>query len=506
MKKSLFFVLAFAGLVLAGCNSKENAKKVYQQAYFASFGFAAADNEAFPFDQIKENPSAGKISFTLPVGTPASVLTSLKPVFEVEVPKTEKTEPVVSVGGEPVQSGAALDFSSVVDFVITVGDVNTLYSVEVKVKNAPSWVLIASSDSTVYNTAPYLEVNPVSGDPVVVTQNTYGNRNVFAFKVEGTKLVNLTSSAYISENDGRDCSVAFDPDGTPYIAYYDCKDGTGSATLKVSVKKVTAEGAVYVGEQGAIANPESGAPILFPIAANNIYVASNFGRGAVAAGFTRRNHNLAQWDGTAWTNNVALAERPSKRGYNNYSAFTKDAAYLMIFDNATSGAHVMDIYKYAEGAWSVVKEGFAPKTTTDGSVIGTIYTTNQSIAADDNGNVYVSLGADYDGSGYSLGVTRISAKDTTLIGGVIADAYVHTSTQSSVAVDALGTPYIAYFDNVIDKVAIRWIDSSTKTWSDPVVISGSSSRISNIKFNKDGRGFIAVKNDEGKLDLYATAE
>ena len=501
--KKLFFVFAAAIMVFAACSPKEDTKKVYQPAWFASFGFTAADNSGVvPFDQIVEKPSAGKVSFSLPVGTPANALKSLKPVFEVAVPETEKTVPVVKVGDQVVESGDAIDFSSVVDFVITVGDVNTLYSVEVKVKNAPSWAKIASSDSTVYNTAPYLEVNPVSGDPVVVTQNTYGTRNVFAFKPEGAKLVSLTSSAYISDNGGRDCTVAFDPDGTPYIAYYDCKEGTSATTLKVSVKKVVASGAEYVGNQCDIYTPETGFQVIFPFAPNNIYVAGSTRQ----SGATRRSLNVAQWDGTAWTNGISIAERPvTKRGYYNYSAFAKDAAYLMTFNNETSGAHAMDIYKYSNNAWSVVKEGFAPKKTTDQTVIGTIYTTNQCIAADDNGNIYVSLGADYDGTGYTLGVTRISAKDTTLIGGVISNASIATSTQSSVAVDALGTPYVVYF-NKESKVVITWIDSATKAWAAPVVLAEDASKISEIKFNKDGRGFIAVKNEGGKLDLYATAE
>ena len=497
MKKNLFFLALTAIVAFCACNPKDE-KKVYDPAYFSCFGFKAEDNPSvISQDYIIENPASGKLSFAFPAGASAEGIKALKVSFELSEAKDEDSVPVVKVDGSEVKDGDVFDFSSPVDFYVSVGNVNTLYSVSVKIKDAPSWKSIAQSEEDVYNSNPGMAINPVDGYPYFAARV---DNHVFAFKTTSSSIESLTKDQ-LDDVEADNPFISCDPDGVPYVIFDDKKTGTSATTKKVSVVKIENGAVSFVGPQSALYASENGSFALFPFSSDNVWAAFGAGRN----GGTRRNLTLAHYSASAWELDQKAGENSDKRAYYVRSAIKGDKAYLLCFNNLTSGANVFDIYKYENSTWGDF--GSVALISTSKEDIGTIYLTNMDIDADDQGNVYILATADYDGGGYKLAVTRVSPDGVRTLIGSPVPAYIHTTTSANIAVGPDGTPYIVYVANGDYDIAVRYIEPSSRDWSDEVILPAASGeaqvRLAGIAFNADGKAFVGLKNKADKLEVLA---
>lgn len=512
MKKTLFLIAAVACMALAACNKEEpkhDPVVVYDNVSFSSFGFTAQDNpEVLGMDIIVEAPKSGKIEFALPFGTDENVLKALIPSFELNPGKDKAPEAKVMVGETEYAAGTPVDFSKTVDFIITNGDKNSLYSVSVSIKNAPAWTLAATSDSTFYST-PFMAVNPVDDLPYVsgiLNADSNADRYPIAYKVADGKFSGLTKGGVIVQNRADNTVVAFDPSGNVYAHFLDYVNGSSATLLRSSVVAFDNGSAKFLGNAADL--PAVGAnAALFPFASNNIWTAFNVKNST--DGLTKRLLSLSSFNGSSWTNKLSINGRPaSNYGYMTFAASRDGLNYLLVYNQ---NVQTISLYSFVNNNWTTIFEDLIINKA-DGSTPEThpINLRSMDLAIDSEGNPYIMVIYQYSSDTYNPGVIKydIEAKTQTLVGGAV-NLDGEDLRYFSIALSPTNVLYMAY-QNADKKPAVMYIDSKTKAWSTPTVLDGCNLNgiyAPTIRFNKKGVGFIAAKDtDSAKCVLYSTTE
>ncbi len=492
LKRTLLAVLAGAALLTA-CK-KEKGNDVIPVS-FSSFGFTAVANANYlKTDNIIENPTSEALSFTLPYGTDPDAVSKLVPSFVV----TEGAS--VSVGDAEVVSGeTVVDFSSEVQFVISLKNNYKAYTVSVKIAEPAKWAQVAESDNGAAGD-PALTINPKDGVPYVMGAMTYSyedetgatksRKEPHLFKFESVTLMDMAGA--LAEVDSKCFAVDFNPEGVPYVSFY---DGT---LAKQSVMKVTGVGeASYVGEAGQMFKTGTGANssvAVFPISDNDVWCAQrNDDRNVVVA---RRSLNLAHFDGSAWTNNNQITGRTAADyAYCVLGRIISGVPYMYVYNQNSQS---ISIYKYSDNAWTTMFESLKIKQA-DGQTDATLdlYAMDFDIASD--GSVYVMTGADYSTTKvYNIGVVRISADGSSqqIIGGEMTEVNIDKYRNASMSLDANDVPYVVYTkpdaEGSSKHLFITYIDSKTKTWAPEEALGADACDFAVIRFSESGVGYVAA--------------
>lgn len=506
------FLAALASVALLAACDKNKENEVIPVS-FSSFGFYAKDNAgALKTDYIEANFNSDVISFTLPYGTDPDALKTLVPEFTVtEGASVNVADASGAPDGNDLVSGvSAIDCSSDVQLVVFLKNNYKAYTLSVRVAEPARWEKVAETSLSVKYT-PALAVNPKDGVPYVAgtSPNENGEAAPHLFKLDGAELKDVAGALAIAKADG--VSLSFDPAGVPYVAFAD-----GAFTNKFSVKRVADGKGTYVGEGGQMFGTSAtfnSVSAVFPISENDIWCAHFNNTNKVAV--PRRGLNLAHYDGSGWTNGVAIAGRePASYANGVFGRTINGVPYLYVYGTKTKSvpSHI-SLYKLDGGNWTTIFENLEVLGT-DGQPVGgySAFFSDFDIASD--GTVYLLFCVLFNAADdYQIGVVKYdpATGKQVIVGGVMTDTInMNSSTTASMALDSNDVPYvsISYKDGDVMKTTVRHIDSKTKTWSELETLA-SNSNFSDIVFAEDGTGYIVTRETVGedtKYVLYSTAK
>lgn len=514
MSKRTFLAALASVALLAACDKSKEDEIV--SVSFSSFGFYAKDNASvLKSDYIEESFNSDAISFTLPYGTDPEALKTLVPEFAVtEGASVNVADASGAPDGKDIVSGSTpIDCSSDVQLVVFLKNNYKAYKLSVKIAEPAKWSKVAETALVVKYT-PALAVNPKDGVPYVVgtSPNENGEPAPHLFKLDGAELKDVAGALAMAKADG--VSLSFDPAGVPYVAFAD-----GAFTNKYSVKRVADGKGTYVGEGGQMFGTSAtlnSVSAVFPISEKDVWCAHYNNTNKVAV--PRRGLNLAHYDGSGWTNGVAIAGRePASYANGVFGSTINGVPYLYVYGNGTKTipSHI-SLYKLDAGNWTTVFEDLKVNGS-DGQPINPInsfgaYFSDFDIASD--GTVYLLFCARFiSAEDYQIGVVKYdpATGKQVIVGSVMTDTInMNSSTTASMALDSNDVPYvsISYKDGDVMKTAVRHIDSKTKTWSELVTLA-SNSNFSDIVFAEDGTGYIVTRETVGedtKYVLYSTVK
>ena len=511
MSKRTFLAALASVALLAACDKSKEDEIV--SVSFSSFGFYAKDNaDVLKSDYIEESFNSDAISFTLPYGTDPEALKTLVPEFTVTAGASVN---VADASGAPdgkdiVSGSTPIDCSSDVQLVVFLKNNYKAYKLSVKIAEPAKWSKVAETSLSVKAT-PALAVNPKDGMPYVAgtSPNENGEAAPHLFKLDGAELKDVAGALAIAKADG--VSLSFDASGVPYVAFAD-----GAFTNKYSVKRVADGKGTYVGEGGQMFGTSAmfnSVSAVFPISEKDVWCAHYNNTNKVAV--PKRGLNLAHYDGSGWTNGVAIAGRePASCANGVFGRIINGVPYLYVYGTKTSKvpSHI-SLYKLEGGNWTTIFENLEVLGT-DGQPVGgySAYFSDFDIASD--GTVYLLFCVLFNAAeDYQIGVVKYdpATGKQVIVGGVMTDTTKMTSsTTASMALDSNDVPYvsISYKDGNVMKTAVRHIDSKTKTWSELVTLA-SNSYFSDIVFAEDGTGYIVTREivgEDTKYVLYSTAK
>ncbi len=506
LKRTIAAVLA--GAVLLTACDKEKGEEVIPVS-FSSFGFTAECNANYlKSDQIIDEISSDALSFVLPYGTDPDAVTKLVPTFVA----TEGASVATEDGAEVVSGKTAVDFSSDVQIIISLKNNYKAYTVSVRIAEPARWTKVAESVEGASGD-PVLTVNPKDNVPYVLGAiENESQDQPHLFKFEGGALVDVAGA--LAEVDSKCFALDFNPDGVPYVSFYD------GGLAKQSVMKVGGTGGVsYVGEAGSMYKTGTGSnssAAIFPVSDNNLWCAQRNDDRNVDV--DRRALNLAHFDGSAWTNNNQITGRTaSDYAYCVLGRIISSVPYLYVYNQNTQS---ISLYRYSGGSWTAVFESLRIKKA-DGESYATLNLRAMDFDIASDGSVYVMAAADYSVEKvYNISVVRISADGSgqQIIGGETA-VDIADYRNASMSLDANDVPYVIYTkpdgEDSSKHLYITHIDTKTKTWSSEERLSSGTCDFAVIRFDGNGTGYVAAKvsnpSADGsssvvKYELFSSAE
>lgn len=503
MKKIFWMLCSMTVLFAAGCESdKTEDEGPVGEARITSFVFSAEKNADFLLKDYTGTITDSKISVQVPAGTDVS---SLIATFEVEQEGT-----VVTVNGtEQVSGTTANDFSVAVDYLVTFGKKNALYTVTVGELPEATWQKVSETELATNEFR--MAIDPTDNQPgfaIQVRSEEDAQGPILYAKLDGSSLSSETAYA----GNSNYLAFGYNKSGQPYIFFQDYVETsseragaivtyTGGKWNRENV--TTQQPNVYVGH--AICDVDGK---MFVFSSNN----------KAGTNVPRREINMTTLSGGAWTTDQAIPNRPLNRGYWPI-AYEKDNTLYLMVSNPASPMSV-SFYKYANNTWSTILEAYSyPSASGDGTFQDfPIKGIGPNIVADDEGNIYAAVSYMY-----SPQVLKINAatQEVSLVGSAIAPVGSIAGRYCRVAISPLGKLYLVYkkADDAAQLQVVS-LDDTTKDWGAPVQISTDEAEDFDIKFAPDGTAYLAytVSNDidmstgtvitPGKLVLYklATAE
>ncbi len=481
MKKLLF--LAAAAACAFACKPAEEEVPVVDVT-MSSFAFTAEKNAALKSDITVEKPSSA-VSVVLPYGTEDEVLKSLIPTFTVTEGAT------VTVGEDEIESGVtALDFTYPVDFLVTVNEKsNALYTVTVKVGEPAKWVKKAES------------AIEFTSEPAMTLSQDGKNLYLFGYDKEGSHPVMLaydgavlTQIGETGEETAQFIASGCAPDGAPYGAFYD------KTSKQVKVYAYRNGKAEAVGDASAILQPTGnsvGTSSIVPIAENNVYLFLMSSKADTGSGLIKRGVNVCHWDGTAWSQFGALPDWAGSATYDTRVKWVGGVPYIFVLDYTKAEFY---IYKYADDAWQTVCAAVHPLKTDNETPITTADfkygAMNFDVAS--NGDIYLVAAANYASDDNEVGVIKydIEKKTTSIVGGVMSGVLTSKCRYLSMALDDNDVPYVVYGNTFLEGEPsyVRYINSKTRLWSDPVAVAAGQTAGIDIQFGADDAGYIVYQD------------
>ena len=480
MKRFLLFTAACI-LALQGCEKNEPSKEEKSVA-MTSFGFYSEDNPGvLNSDVLLEGISSASLTVRLPFGTSNEALKTLVPRFVT----TEGAS--VIVGEKTVESGkTALDFSSPVDFIVSLDGTNALYTVTVLIVEPTTWRMAAESQSQIY-AGPVLATSPSDGS-VYMLATSAGADSKTRFPVLYRYDSGKISEKTVAESGAKNLALEVSSDGAAYVSYYDYSASpVGQTVMKVSgdaVSAVGAAGSVYKSGGNTLTSVA-----LFPFTEDNVWYAGYNDLGN--AGVARRALNLAHFTGTDWANGQNMPGRNAEdRAYNNIGRIVGKTAYLCTHNQNT---HSVSVYKYENNVWSAVFESIKIAKLDGSDAEINLRDMDFDVASD--GNIYLAVAANFTSETYSPAVVRYDIKTgkQTIIAGVLSNVDIDSGRNISLSLDANDVPHLVYEGNTDGITYLTYINAN-RQWSDPVAISSGASDGCAIRFAEDGTGYIAFKD------------
>jgi len=466
-----------AGGIFVSCEDDGDDVKLpeYGDAEFVSFGFYAEDNQGNLLEDYVVENITGDFSIALPNYVDKSALIAR---FEVTEDDTVFVEGVVQESGV-----TANDFTLPVDYLVTEGTSNSLYTVTVEDLPDAVWTSLASDTTDMREVV--MRVNPVSGIPYigyVQSADDSDNYKAGVLVLEGTQLAILGETT-ASETRASDISMAFDASGVPYIAFADYSNENKSA----SVMSYTSSGWGYVGGDSGhgITDTEIGHNDIVLKSDNNpMLLAVNDGKDGQ---IPRRNLNISDFNGSTWETSITIPGRPSETNtYYPKACRVGDSIYLGVLNVSLS---TISVYKYTDGSWTTISEGYMDEEATG------IYYRDFDMDVDANGNIYVAIADNVLGEEIIRPrVIKYNEEDASWddIGSPI-DVDATSGREFSLAISPTGVPYMLYRnENMYPAMVI--FDETTQDWTEPEVIESVESESLYLDFAPNGVGYAVFTN------------
>lgn len=464
------------GNFFSSCEDDENDVKLpeYGDAEFVSFGFYAEDNPGNLLNDYVVDNITGDISVALPQYVDK---TSLVARFEVTDDDT------VFVNGVIQESGvSANDFTTPVDYLVTEGTSNSLYTVTIEDLPDAVWTPLASDTTDMRETV--MKVNPVTGIPYIAyvqSADDSDNYKAGVLMLDGTQLTILGGST-LSEARASDVNLAFDADGIPYVVFTDYSNENKSA----SVMSFTGSAWNYVGGSlgKGITDTEIGYNDLVLLSDNNpMLVAVNDGRdGAIE----RRNLNISLYDGSAWQTSITIPGRPTTNTYYPKACRYGNSVIVGVLNVSES---TFSVYKYTDGSWTTISEGYSDERATG------IYYRDFDMDVDASGNIYVALADNILGEDIVRPRVIKYNEETSswddLGSPINVDGTV--GREFSLAISPAGIPCMLYRDENMYPVMVAF-DETTQDWSNPDVLENVESESLYLDFAPNGVGYAIFTN------------
>lgn len=473
----IFFAALTAG-VLTSCKKDDPVVEESGEAKLATFGFYQEDNDGVIF-QDYEVVVTGNIAIALPKEVDKSALVARF--------TTTDAEAVVTVATVEQKSGITVnDFTVPVDYIVTNGTNNAKYTVTVS--NSPDyvWTMAGVSEFTVSEFA--MKVNPVTNIPYVVFNYSAGSSDlrkagVFTFEDNAWSAVGTDT---ITTAGVSNVALSFDNSGKPYVAFSDYGNETSRTP---TVKSFNGTGWANVGTPGitdvrtqfnSLALDKNGQLYLF---------AMNDAAGILA----KRALNISTFNGSAWTANQALSVRTLPNAYRIRSKQENGNIYLAVNDYGNNSGTV-SVYVLENGTWSVLAEGMRHEEATESNYY------DLAMDVDSKGNVY-AMSIEKLGEEYKLVIHKYTAssKNWSIYGSPITLG--SNNRYYDLAISPFDVPYVIY-RTVEEQYAFTFIDSETKTWTEPSLFPTVTSSDSFIDFDATGKGYAVVQNADNKLVIY----
>ena len=518
MKKSLFYALAIIVIVFVSCDQEPSPVQT-NPVYFESFGLYAEDNvDIIVSDYIVNNISTTNvINIELPSTTYSENLKRLCPRFVVSSEDvTVSVDPTLIVVDETgdssgtetleeqvdntedniVTSGKTkIDFSSPVEFLLSNGTDNFIYTVNVTI--APeNFKLIASATDNLL-TGPQVAIDNSNNIYIAEVMNSdnddYDFPVMYEFK-DGmlSDAIKLTESRANSHGIAIDC----DPQGVPYMSFQDYTDDLN----KTTVMKVESGKPTVVGSYGAIyrlTNPGA----IFPVSADNIFVAGN--NAVKQDNLAKRALNIAQYSGGNWTNALSIPGRTLSSGYNVMGHIINGVPYLMVLNYPDESSYSM--YKYIDTGWTTVFEQLQLKKQ-DGTLITEGYALWFDFDVASDGSIYIAVAGQFLTEDYVLTVLKYnsSTNDFDFIPGPSPVIYTSNQQRVEFTLDNNDVPYLAY-NNRTDgsyRPFITYIDPNTTTWTTPEPVCAEHCEDPQLIFDSNNKLYVVTTAND-MLAIYA---
>lgn len=487
MKRTIFSLLYLfvMACIFVACDDDNDDMPVYGEAELVSFGFYAEDNEGVLFNDYVAATIAQEIRIALPDYVDRSAL----------VARFEATEDdVVAVGEELQVSGeTANDFSTPVDYVVTEGTNNSMYTVVIDKLPDAVWSPLSSDATNMREIV--LKVNPVNQLPYigfVQSGETTDDYQAGVLVLEEGVLAPLGGLA--SEGRVSGVSLAFSAEGTPFISF---ADYTAEVGQSMSAMTYSSGAWSYVGG-------ESGKGITDVRMGNSEIVVKNDGHPFVfamnnaAGALIRRELNISEYNGSGWTTSVAMPGRASDMiGYIQVSKNVNGVVYLTVY-NQNVGS--ISVYSYTDGAWTTLADDYRDENASG------IHLRDLDMDVDNEGNVYVAVADNAMGDDvFRPKVMKLDAETGSWsnIGSAI-DVNFATTREFSLALSPMGEPYLMYRDNNLFPAVVSF-DEDAQDWNSPVVLSEVESSGLSMAFAGNGVAyaiFTSTNNNQTNLFKY----
>ncbi|MBQ9548184.1 MAG: hypothetical protein IJV01_03375 [Bacteroidales bacterium] len=540
--KKLLFLLTAAALFAVSCTDKGGGSES-PSVYFKSFGFYKADNPALDKDYVASGnlKSASEIEVILPNDIDPAVFAELAPRFEVNAENV-----IVKVGDDillpadqkPADSGAAgapasrgdgdgssdepgpeeasyiysLDLRKPVELILSDGKLYKNYLLSAGIQTP--WKKVAEGSAAIFGGA----IKPAydsKGDQfylagALIAENSAERYPVlYSFK-NGAISPAVGSDGVIAQRQSAGCNnVAVASDGTPYVAFTDyvvLSEGA-SATARVSVASVKNGAASIVGSAGAIYAANTSYEIeVFPFAANKVWAAmTNNANVTTAPALNRRLLNLASFDGSAWTNAVAIAGRSATDyGYFPRSVFNGSKGWLFL---ANQNVGTYSVYKNEGTDWSAVAESVFPIDKDGTALAKAAVSYYGGLGVDASGNAYIIGHGKLDGSNWACSLQKIGANGAlSFVGGIIPGTESSNgSVKAHVAFAADGTPYVSFQSRGgSQQPMVSRLDAASGSWITEAISPVKVGDEVIIASDKNGKLFIfAVEDDTDHVVVWA---
>ena len=330
---------------------------------------------------------------------------------------------------------------------------------------APSWQTVGSAGfSAGWAYYPSLAFAP-DGTPYVAYQDDGNSQKATVMRYDGSSWVTVGSAGFSAGPAGFP-SLAFAPDGTPYVAYLD--NGNSG---KTTVMRYDGSSWVTVGSAGFSAGPAAYQSLAFAPDGTPYVAYLDNGNGGKTT--------VMRYNGSNWVT-VGSAGFSTGSASDQSLAFAPDGSPYVAYQDGGNGLKTT-VMRYDGSSWVTVgSAGFSAGSASDQSLAfapdGTPY-----VAYQDGGNGLKTTVMRYDGSSW---VTVASA------GFSAGDVY-----HPSLAFAPDGTPYVAYQDggNSLKTTVMRY-DGSNWVTVGSAGFSAGDSGYQSLAFAPDGTPYVAYQD------------
>lgn len=508
--KSVLFV-SIAAAVMVGCNNKDPEppkKESDGKAEMLTFGFYAADNSTLSQDYVTE--IADEMVVRLPGEVDKSALIARF---------TAGDDDVVKVNGALQQSGVtAQNYNYPVDFDVTDSLGNVTKSYVVKVGKILENVWAKAGEIAVGNGATYairssycsMALNPKTQLPYVafaqktpVEGSTSTIYKMSVAKFDG-KAFQLVGPEHFTGKVSGTSRLAFNAEGTPYLAYIDGDNGT-----KVTVVKFDGQAWQVVGAAGFTDKAHTSYGIgleIDPTSQQPVVIYTGNDKTLTAS---YRTLSICYFDGTSWITGLTAPGRPALNGTDYVATSIRSTAgggKIYFGCNNLLKTNGNSVYCFSNGTITTVKEGsFIDPASSDTSM------QDLGLAvASDGKTLYVLSADDADATIWHPRLFKYTFADSSVapVNYGTINTVVTRSSAYTVALDANDNLFLGYNENDgsnSGRLVIANIDKESMRWQETVLsekaINGGSEEIY-IRFGSK-TGYVMATTDDDNIELYS---